>query len=700
MAISATEQPLGKVFTPDYQFTIPSFQRAYIWKTEHILQLVNDLHEACKTPDTPYFLGSLILVREGGNRFSVIDGQQRLVSLSIIIATLRDLEQDPEWMRLLDALIVEPGDKLRGIRTEPRLALRERDAAFFREYVQEGNLEALFDMGDEDWTSNAQRNITLNTKATYDALDALSEDERHRFASYLVKSVTLVIVTTDDLDGAHRIFDVMNMRGLPLTPSDVFKAKAIAGMNAAAADAYAARWDDIMDPLGDDALHVEEFFSYLHMALTYRPDSGKLIQDFLDGVLQPYLAAGTATSFIDKVLAPYAVAWRMLDRPSDTVLPDKVKDLLESLNDYRNHEWKPVAMWALVHSFRNLGSPDISPFVAVGSHAARSAAATRLSLESHDTQRLEEILTALERVTGIDSLNRRSVLVRRGHAVTALRDLDKGYPVRLVHGLSIGADDRADALIRLHGEMQGNAELVRLLLIRANERKAGGRITRPRSLNALPIMPLNIERSASFSAWTQEQHDHWMYRLGNMALVQGGEDQLNRLTEFDLRRDRMLLRADSRRFPLTEQLKDFSECTPDMLQARQRETIRLIAEYWEIRYDDDHTDLTEDAQDKIARGVVRPARGSQRVAIKQVVAAGLLIPGETLVWERPRKGERWVSTVTADGRLRLEDGSEYATPTAAARAVGGRSAGLDVWKRTSNGESLSDIWKTYRLQTK
>ena len=700
MAISATEQPLGKVFTPDYQFTIPSFQRAYIWKTEHILQLVNDLHEACKTPDTPYFLGSLILVREGGNRFSVIDGQQRLVSLSIIIATLRDLEQDPEWMRLLDALIVEPGDKLRGIRTEPRLALRERDAAFFREYVHEGNLEALFDMGDEDWTSNAQRNITLNTKATYDALDALSEDERHRFASYLVKSVTLVIVTTDDLDGAHRIFDVMNMRGLPLTPSDVFKAKAIAGMNAAAADAYAARWDDIMDPLGDDALHVEEFFSYLHMALTYRPDSGKLIQDFLDGVLQPYLAAGTATSFIDKVLAPYAVAWRMLDRPSDTVLPDKVKDLLESLNDYRNHEWKPVAMWALVHSFRNLGSPDISPFVAVGSHAARSAAATRLSLESHDTQRLEEILTALERVTGIDSLNRRSVLVRRGHAVTALRDLDKGYPVRLVHGLSIGADDRADALIRLHGEMQGNAELVRLLLIRANERKAGGRITRPRSLNALPIMPLNIERSASFSAWTQEQHDHWMYRLGNMALVQGGEDQLNRLTEFDRRRDRMLLRADSRRFPLTEQLKDFSECTPDMLQARQRETIRLIAEYWEIRYDDDHTDLTEDAQDKIARGVVRPARGSQRVTIKQVVTAGLLIPGETLVWERPRKGERWVSTVTADGRLRLEDGSEYATPTAAARAVGGRSAGLDVWKRTSNGEKLSDIWKTYRLQTK
>ena len=65
MAINATEKPLGKVFTPDYQLSIPSFQRAYIWKPENILQLISDLEEACKSPETPYFLGSLILVREG-----------------------------------------------------------------------------------------------------------------------------------------------------------------------------------------------------------------------------------------------------------------------------------------------------------------------------------------------------------------------------------------------------------------------------------------------------------------------------------------------------------------------------------------------------------------------------------------------------------------------------------------------------------
>ena len=252
MAISATENPLGKVFTSDYQLTIPSFQRAYTWQAENIEQLVNDLQDACADPDTPYFLGSLILVKDGPTQYQVIDGQQRLISLSIIVSVLRELEDDPDLIDSLNDLILEPGDKLRGIKAEPRLTLRERDTDFFRMYVQEGNLEGLFDLRDNDIASHAQRNIAVNTRRTFDLLAAMDAKDRRRFASYLVNGVTLVIVTTDDLAGAHRIFDVMNMRGVPLTASDVFKAKTIAEISPAARNAYATRWDDIMDPLGEE----------------------------------------------------------------------------------------------------------------------------------------------------------------------------------------------------------------------------------------------------------------------------------------------------------------------------------------------------------------------------------------------------------------------------------------------------------------
>ena len=700
MAISATEKPLGKVFTSDYQFTIPSFQRAYTWQAENIEQLVNDLQDACADPDTPYFLGSLILVKDGPTQYQVIDGQQRLISLSIIISVLRELEDDPDLIDSLNDLILEPGDKLRGIKAEPRLRLRERDTDFFRMYVQEGDLEGLFDLRDNDIASHAQRNIAINTRRVFDALAAMETKDRRRFASYLVNGVTLVIVTTDDLAGAHRIFDVMNMRGVPLTASDVFKAKTIAEISPAARNAYATRWDDIMDPLGDDAHTLEEFFADLHLIVSHKAVCTQLLEEFRKDVLKPYVKQQNVISFIDDLLAPYANAWLILSRPTDANLPDGIVALLVSLADYQTTDWKPVAMWALVNSIRNLGSANAQVFATPGFHAPDNVTTDKRDekLQLHDTDRLHDVLSALERVTGVDSLNRQSPLARRTRAASAIRDLDKGHTLQQIRGFLITDEDRRSALAHLRGELQTSPAMKKLLLIRANEQKAGHRIIRPRSLKALPILPEQVVAESDFAAWPESVRDHWTNRIGNLALSQANENQVAPLATFAQRRDRMLLSASSKRFPLTAELADIAECTPQTLQYRQDETVRLIADHWNIRYDADNTDLSTLNEETLTAKTAAHSPTSKRVSIAQVLEAGLLIPGETLVWERPRKGERWVATVTAGGKLRMDDGKEYATPTAAARAVGGSSAGLTVWKRTSNGQRLSDVWKAYRLR--
>lgn len=105
----------------------------------------------------------------------------------------------------------------------------------------------------------------------------------------------------------------------------------------------------------------------------------------------------------------------------------------------------------------------------------------------------------------------------------------------------------------------------------------------------------------------------------------------------------------------------------------------------------------EEAERQAREAEHRSRRTSKRVGIGQVVRAGLLNVGDVFVWNRPRKHEVLKVTVTENG-LRGEDGTEYATPTAAARGVGGvSSASLNVWKRESDGRALSDIWKTYRV---
>ena len=116
--------------------------------------------------------------------------------------------------------------------------------------------------------------------------------------------------------------------------------------------------------------------------------------------------------YTSQVLAPYAMAWRIIARPSDTVLPAEVRSRLEGWDDYRSHECKLVAMWALVNSYRGLGDADLSPFVVRASRIARTTA-TLESLGAHDERRLLEILTALEQVTGIRTLNRTGALERR-----------------------------------------------------------------------------------------------------------------------------------------------------------------------------------------------------------------------------------------------------------------------------------------------
>lgn len=700
MAISASEVPLGRVFTSDYRLSIPSFQRAYSWRPGNVRQLLDDIRSASQTPQTPYFLGSIILVHDKGNKYEVIDGQQRLVSLTIICAALRELEDDPGMSRDLTSLIVDPGDRLRHIEAAPRLTLRERDAAFFASYVQEGNLESLFDLRDMDMETNAQRNIHDNAQAAYDTFAAMNDDERHAFASYMVNKVTLVIVSTDDLQGAHRVFDVMNMRGMPLTVSDVFKAKAVSAIDETQRDLYAMRWDEIMDPLGDDPASCEGFFRDLHLIVSRKVDCPRLIDQFLDDVLAPCIDDKSVPRFIDEVLAPYMRAWRVLERPTDTNLPADVIAVLVALRDYPNDDWKPIAMWALVHSIRNLGDGDAAIFRPSSAHAKpRGGAAGETAPDLHDVDRLLQILRATERAWGVDCLNRATSIDRRRRAAITVRDLDKGMSPSTVPGLTIDQTSARRALIRLRGEMPNDPSLPRLLLIRANEQSSGFAIARPRSLQAVRIMPEPTGKDKLEDGWTQADLEYWSDRLGNMALSQTNNTKLGRVTSFGDRRDRMLTMSASKRFPLTRQLEDIVTCTPQTLAGRQQETVELIAQYWKIPYDhqDIQSALASHNQHDADESDTTQTKTSRRVTIAAVLRSGLLTAGEQLEWKRPRKGELWKAEITSQGTMRLENGTEYTTPTAAARAVGGGSQGLNVWKR-SDGTSLADIWKQYRMR--
>ena len=149
--IEASEVQLGKLFTADFDFEIPDYQRPYSWGRDETFQLLDDLQASLdRDIDEPYFLGSIVLVKDKGIAAAeVIDGQQRLTTLTVLCAVLRDLTADPSLRAAIQEFVEEPKVIWAGQPARPRIRLRKRDEKFFRDMIQtDGAIGTLIGLSD------------------------------------------------------------------------------------------------------------------------------------------------------------------------------------------------------------------------------------------------------------------------------------------------------------------------------------------------------------------------------------------------------------------------------------------------------------------------------------------------------------------------------------------------------------------------
>ena len=134
--IEASEQPLQKIFSSDFDFSIPLYQRPYAWTTKETGELLSDLLDNmgplnAEVDDTnPYFLGSLVLVKGDTPEADVVDGQQRLTTLTILLSALRTLLAQDEADGITE-LLYEKANPIKGTQNRYRLTLRTQDAIIF-----------------------------------------------------------------------------------------------------------------------------------------------------------------------------------------------------------------------------------------------------------------------------------------------------------------------------------------------------------------------------------------------------------------------------------------------------------------------------------------------------------------------------------------------------------------------------------------
>lgn len=344
--LTAKSQSLAKIFSDDYVFTIPSYQRPYAWGRDQAQELLDDLLGALASAPAqlsdaaPYFLGSIVLIKgEASPEATVVDGQQRLTTLTLLLSAVRATVQDAAVQSGITKRIYEHGDVVSATQARYRLLLRERDRDFFRQYVQhENGLQALAQLNTV--LPDAQTRLRNNAQVFLEGLAKLTQPELVRLVQFVITRCFLVMVATPDLDSAYRIFGVLNSRGLDLSATDILKAEIIGGIEPALRDAYTKKWEDEEEDLGRD--EFGDLFSHIRMVYRKAKPQGTLLKEFKEHVMP----AKQPRALVDEVLLPMAKAFAEL-RDSDyasTHYAEQVNEHLRWLNRLEFKDWVPPAL--------------------------------------------------------------------------------------------------------------------------------------------------------------------------------------------------------------------------------------------------------------------------------------------------------------------------------------------------------------------
>ncbi|MBC6438153.1 MAG: DUF262 domain-containing protein [Rhodobacteraceae bacterium] len=203
-------------------FGIDYYQREYRWKRKQVQELVDDLYGQFLQTWSPgttqlenqsnYFLGSIVISKAGDGR-NIIDGQQRITTLTLLLIYLNHLQKDSnKRIQKIESLVFDedPGGP------KFKLNIPERNDC----------MKAL--LHGENYNPEGKSISVRNLVERYADLseifpEDMADDALHMFIWWIMRNVKLIEITAQDDGDAYTIFETMNDRGLSLTPTEMLR---------------------------------------------------------------------------------------------------------------------------------------------------------------------------------------------------------------------------------------------------------------------------------------------------------------------------------------------------------------------------------------------------------------------------------------------------------------------------------------------
>ena len=562
--IHAVEKPIKDIFHRDFAFSIPAYQRPYSWGTEQASTLLDDLLTAsasfvpgAKTRTiNPYFLGSIVVIKQDNSADAeVIDGQQRLTTLSLLLSALRVNFADAKRQDTFSKLLLEEGDTLVGTRDRCRVVLRDRDHGFYETNVLRHQKLDHFGGLLEGKLTDPQRRLAENTRTLVERVRKASDAQREALAAFLLQHTYLVVVSTPTLESAFRIFSVLNDRGLDLTVADILKADVIGKIPELEHPAYVEKWEEAEEELGTQ--RFADLFSHIRMI----HDRKKLRTTVLEG-FRSAVPLTNPKAFIDEQLIPLADAsnvalgadYECANKDHEATANRALRWLLR----IADRDWMPVALRVIT---QYATQPDL---IAKLLAELERLTATMWLLRFDENDRIDRHGKILEQIS--------ADVAKTGQLASMVRS----------------EKEKAGARAVLSGDIYNLSPKPKrtFVLLRLDQALSSGEARYDfETITIEHVLPQTPPNPSEWLTWwpdllVREQSIHC---IGNLALLNRRQNSAAKNWDFATKKAKYFQKkTGGSPFQITSQVLKETSWTPATFERRQAEAVAKLEEVWEL----------------------------------------------------------------------------------------------------------------------
>ncbi len=352
---------LGELLGNGKQYFVPAFQRDYSWNEEQWEDLYDDIKNL-QEHEYPHYMGTIVLQSSESKVFKIVDGQQRITTLSIFIIALiktiqdlvdtnEDVEENKERIDILSRTYLGDKNPSSLMRTS-KLKLNDNNNQFFSRYiVQMQDLRTTRGLNSSDkLLYNALKYFHSNLKSD------LKGKNGSEIASYLTDNIAdklkFIQIKVEDELNAYTLFETLNARGIELTSTDLLKNYIFSQIKTKTdLELIQKDWNKISNTVG-----INEFPTYLRYYINSK--NPVIRKDSLFKFVKKSVDNSEAAFKLVEELNELSMFYNALKIPNDDYWGGfgKYKELskyLKALNLFKAKQQIPLLIAAITHFSEN-----------------------------------------------------------------------------------------------------------------------------------------------------------------------------------------------------------------------------------------------------------------------------------------------------------------------------------------------------------